>query len=342
MLIERKTVTHLSLAYSVAVHDSPRGKRVLCAAQGRDGCVGFAADTGLELERVWGEPGGTMSIVPLNDDEQFLATNHFYTGFEAKHSSIVHVQRNGDGNFHCRTLVEQPYLHRFQVLDAGGERWVIGTTLCDAKDFKDDWSRPGRIYVGRLIEGQSLAFRAIGPEIYKNHGMFVGPFQGRPQTAIVTGVEGAYLIVPPESGGGEWSVERLLGHEISELRPHDIDGDGEEELIGIEKFHGDRLVVYKKLGNAYEQIYSYPVAWGHALWCGEIFGVRSILLGYVSANAALLLLRPRPEAKSFSLEPTLIDEGQGYNNIDVWPDGDVFRIYAACRTDKVMMYTLRK
>ena len=342
MLIERKRVATLPLAYAIAVHDSARGKRVLCAAQGNAGCIGFDARDGSGVEQVWGEPGGTMSLVPLNGEEEFLATNGFYTGFVAEHSTIVHVKRNGDGGFDCETVVELPYLHRFRVMEAAGETWIIGTTLCDAKDFKDDWSRPGRIYVGKYVPGQAFAFRKIGPAIFKNHGMYVGPFANKGQVAIVTGVEGAFVVEPPERAGGEWSIRPLLGGEISELQPYDIDGDGEEELIVIEKFHGDRLAVYKKRGDSYESIYSYPVAWGHALWCGEVFGVRSLLIGYVSANAALMLLQRRNDAEKFSLLPTLIDDRQGYNTIDVWADGDAFRIYAACRNDDIMLYTLRR
>ncbi|MDR1518872.1 MAG: hypothetical protein LBU23_01845 [Planctomycetota bacterium] len=340
MIITKKVITKLPLCYAIKVYNSSRGKRVMCAAQGKAGCISFSARDGSGIESVWGEPGGTMTIVQLGSEEKFLATQRFYTGFQAKDSCVIYVQRDNNGSYIQNMIFKQPYLHRFTVVDIEGDKWIVGSSMCDSKDFKDDWSTPGRVYAGRFSYPEPCGMKEIKGGICRNHGMYCGPLNAQPQVVIVTGTEGAFALTPPKTKGGEWKSEQLLDCEISELLPYDIDGDGTDELVTIEGFHGDRLNVYKNSDGAYKRIYSFPVGWGHALWCGKIFNKRSILIGYNSANSALLLLRPKPVEGAFSMESTMIDELQAYNNVDVWDDGEKFHIYAACRSDNVIMYTL--
>jgi len=40
------------------------------------------------------------------------------------------------------------------------------------------------------------------------------------------------------------------------------------------------------------------------------------------------------------MDQTIIDELEGPTNIDVWDDGRAFRVYAACDSGRIVMYTL--
>ena len=346
MKTTKKVLHELPFAYSILVYESKRGKRVIAATQGRmepgqTGCISFNALDGSALETVWSTPGGTMTIVSINESEEFFVTHEFYRGFEARKAKVVHVKRNDDGTYTCNNYIDIPFLHRFCVMTVEDEKWIVGATLCDDKDNRDDWSKAGRIYAGRLEYPKPCDFKEIKGGIFKNHGLYHGPHNQKPQVAIFSGIEGAFEVIPPVKKNGDWKVEQLLQFEISEIRVFDFDGDGVDELVTIECFHGDRLNIYKKTDTGYEKVYSYPVAFGHAIWCGKIFGRPSILIGYNQANVALYLLTLK-KVSPFSMEVTMLDELEGYQNLDVWDDGKYFRIYTAGASGKIIMYTLEE
>jgi len=226
-------------------------------------------------------------------------------------------------------------------MNVENEKWIVGGTLCDDKDNIDDWSRSGRIYAGKVEYPKPCDFKDIKKGIFKNHGFYHGPHDHKPEVAILTGVQGAFEVIPPAPKGGQWKIEQLLDFEISEIRVFDLDGDGVDELVTIEGFHGDRLNIYKKTDTGYVNVYSYPIAFGHAIWCGKIFNRPSILIGYNKANIALYLLTVK-KSFPFSMDVTMLDELEGYNNLDVWDDGKQFRIYTAGNNGKINMYTLEE
>lgn len=344
MKVEKRIVTELDSPYAIRVYDCDQGKKVICASQSHDGSVCFMAKDGSNLEPVWKGIGGTMTIWPRPGKEEFFATLGFYKGFRAEESHIVYAKRDEQHGFSYRTCFTKPYLHRFTIVEVSDEKWIVGATLCDSKEYKDDWSKPGSVYVGKLPEtlGEPFETSLFQTGITKNHGMYNGRHDQLKQVVIVTGVEGAFELVPPLQKGQTWTTTKLIDSETSEIYVYDIDGDGIDELVTIEGFHGDRLRIYHRTQDGYETIYSYPTAHGHALWCGRIFDRRCVLLGYRGANGGLLALFYRPSGERISMEPFLVDELEMPSNIDIWNDEDSFRIYAACDTGKVVMYTLTR
>lgn len=47
--------------------------------------------------------------------------------------------------------------------------------------------------------------------------------------------------MPPDSPDGEWRVEKILEGQVGEIAFADIDGDGLEEMMTIEPFHGNSM-----------------------------------------------------------------------------------------------------
>ncbi len=360
MKIGKKTVTCFTYPYSVCVYDSARGKRVLCATESEGKCVSFDARTGENVETVWEGPGGTMTIVPYGED-LFYATQAFFKGMRGGGSYVVRVKQDENGAYRTEKCLDLPFLHRFAVIDVLGKPWFVGGTIADWKDSRDDWSRPGRIRIGKM-NAQPVILQDIKSGIFKNHGMYTGPFEGHPVTVICTGTEGAFAVIPPEAEGEDWQVKQLLDCEVSDIRVYDLDGDGQEELVTIEGFHGDRMKVYKKripetetgkvnMGGtvglsadgtecAYDEVYSFPLAFGHPIWCGSMLGKPRILIGSKQANSGLFILTPKQGEDRLTMDVQMIDELEECSNIDVWEDGDIFRIYAACSSGKVVMYTV--
>lgn len=343
MQIKKQLISEFLFPYAVSVFDGVDGKQVIVASESSGPCVLFNAD-GSNVQQVWEEPGGTMTIWPIPGRMEFIATHGFFKGFNSKTSHIVHVKRNLKGDFSHKTILAVPYLHRFCVVEIDGEYYLVGSTLCKDKDFKEDWSKPGSVYIGKLSKDfdKQVDVHEILGGITKNHGLYHGPHDNLAQVVIVTGVEGAFELIPPEHADEEWAMRQLLDVEVSEIRCYDIDGDGVDELITIERFHGDRLNIYRLENGSYTRIYSYPVAFGHALWCGKLFGKNSILIGYKDSNAALVLLQASERDGVFTMASTVIDEFEQATNLDVWEDEDVVNIYVACSSGKVIRYMLKQ
>ena len=351
--IEKKIVGRFVFPYSICVYDSERGKRVLCATESEGKCISFDARTGEDAETVWEGPGGTMSIVPDGADA-FYATQAFFKGMRGGGSFVVRAERRGDGTYGIEKCFDLPFLHRFTVINVLGEPWFVGGTIADWKDTKDDWSRPGHIWIGKMKDAAPAALPLPDGGIFKNHGMYTGPFDGRRNTVIVTGTEGAFAVLPPEAEGEDWQVKQILDREISDIRVYDLDGDGQEELVTIEGFHGDRMCIYKRIkpsgGNAdrdpeeengrsrYECVYSFPLAFGHPIWCGKMLGKPRILIGSKQANSGLYVLTPKEGAERLTMDVQMIDELEECSNIDVFDDEDTFYIYAACSAGNVVLY----
>lgn len=340
MQVKKQVICNFTFPYAVTVYDGVKGKRVLCATESEGKGVSFSAVDGSDLEEVWSGPGGTMSIVPVGQDE-FFVTHEFYKGFRSAKAHVSHVKREKDGVYSVEKYFDLPYLHRFTIIDVCGEQWLVGGTLCDSKEFKDDWSKPGRIYIGQVEFPKPIDLQVLQSGITKNHGMYFGPHNGRPMVVICTGTEGAFEVIPPSERGGEWKVERLLNTEISDIRVFDIDGDGVDELITIEGFHGDRLKVYKRSDSGeYQEVYAFPLAFGHPIWCGRVLGKPRIIIGYKGANAGLFVLTPKTDGEALSMDVEMIDELEIPSNIDVWDRGNEFDIFAACSSGNVIKYQL--
>lgn len=114
-----------------------------------------------------------------------------------------------------------------------------------------------------------------------------------------------------------WEYENLIDCEISDVRIWDIDGDGSEEIITIEPFHGNNLVIYKSIDNNIDNkwvpikwvpIYNYEVSLGHVIWAGKIFGKNGLIIGNRKNRKDLFCLINKNN-KKLNFNKVIIDEG---------------------------------
>ena len=344
--MEKKVIARLEKCYSIAPLEYQGKQHILVAAEKHDRCILFD-DLGNEKATVWEEPGGVMTMVQVPEtDGQFLATHKFYSPNDSKEAKIVIATPDGEGKWNIRTLVDLPFVHRFDILKSGETHYLIACTLKSGHEFKDDWSNPGKIYVAELPKDLSefdddhqLKLEVLKDGMLKNHGYCKIHMDGR-EASLVCSENGVFRCCPPEIRGGQWTVEQLLDTPASDATMIDLDGDGKEELIVISPFHGDEITICREGENGYETVYRYPekAEFLHAIWSCSINGKPATFLGHRKGARRLMVFTWDEEKGDFTFR-TLDDDCGPANVYGYHADGKDILIAANREINEIAMYT---
>ena len=280
-------------------------------------CNSYSGTDFSRKETVWeGDRGGCMSIIPFATRKgEFLAVNEFYLKISPSAAKLVWGKKTADG-WEVKDLFNLPYLHRFDIYHVDGKDYVICATIARDKAFKDDWSRPGQIYVGEVpedLENGNVVLRQLGDGYYRNHGYARGEYAGK--VCGYFGSDYGIVRVTPPHDGEDWKVEKILDGNISEVALADIDGDGNEEIMTIEPFHGNTINVYKLKDGKYEVDYTYPneIDFAHALVGTTLTGKPCFVAGIRRVNCEAFVLTYEDGA----YKVTTVETGIGPANLDV-------------------------
>jgi hypothetical protein len=318
---ESRRLAHLPAVYSVAVLGPAAHPRVLAASEGRDGSCLLIDPANARVEPVWTGPGGTMSLVPLpGAADHFFAVQRFFAGFDAAESGIVDVRERA-GAWAVTPLMPVPYLHRLGGFADPSGWTLVACSLCAHKDGRDDWSHPGSVY--RIATAGPQAWQKIEVlgGLHRHHGFALTRLGGEP-VLLVSSMEGLFQIaLPGGSGGGAgpmpWSHRQLLEHDVSDAVVLDWDGDGEEELVTVEPFHGDRFVFYDRdRAGTWRAIHQMPCSLGHSLWAGRAFDRPALILGERTGAGRIQLVFPTAGAAN-DWETFTVAEDTGGTNVAV-------------------------
>lgn len=340
--MEKKVLAKLEKCYSVAPLQYKGEPHFLVAAEKHDRCILFDAQ-GSEVSTVWEGPGGVMTMVQIpGTDGQFLATHEFYSPNDSAKARIVLAAPKGD-RWSVRTIADLPFVHRFDILEKGGRRYLIACTLKSGHEHKDDWSHPGKVYAAELPEdlspydeGNQLPLQSIKEGVLKNHGYYRVMENGEP-SALVCGENGVFRFYPPEAPGGDWVEEQLLDTPASDATMIDLDGDGKKELIVMSPFHGDTLRIYKQEKEAWQAVYEYPekLKFLHAIWSGSLMGRPTAVIGHRQGARRLLAFTYEDGAYRFKT----LDEDRGpANAYGCQVSGKDLLLACNRETDEVAMY----
>lgn len=338
MNIEKVFLTDLERAYCTSETTIDGRKKLIIASEGKTSCLAYDIET-LEKTVVWEDVGGTMSIVPIPDKNgDFLAVQRFYSGFNASDTRIVHVSKDGE-KFKVSELFALPFVHRFDILTVGDINYFIGCTLCTSKNGKDDWSDPGKIYVGIIPDDltQSIELSVIKEGLTKNHGYSRANWNGK-LAGMVTSEEGLFAVYPPETKGGSWRVETILERPISDVAILDIDGDGIDEIATIEDFHGDKFLISKKTANGYEIVYQKEIEFGHVVYATTLRGKPTFIGAERGGNMDLFYI----QSAENGFKTEVIETGVGASNVYVINQVDKDIILSANRQiHQAVLYYVR-
>lgn len=347
MKIEKKVISNLTKCYSIAPLHYQGKDHILVAAEKVDKCLLFDTE-GNEEDVVWEEPGGVMTMVQVpGTDGQFLATHKFYSPNDSKEAKIVKVTPIEKGNWEVKTLVDLPFVHRFDVLERNGVRYLIACALKSDHEYKDDWRFPGKVYAAVLPEDLSafdedhqLELKVIKDGMLKNHGYYKVEDEGV-QTSVISCDGGVFQFVPPAEADGEWEIRTLTTDAASDAVLVDFDEDGEKELAVIAPFHGDKVCFYKKKDGIFEMVYEFGESrdFLHSIFGGSLCGKPAFVTGHRKAERDLMAFTYNKEKETYEME--YIDRDCGSANVYHYvKDGKDMLISTNREIDEVALYTI--
>lgn len=341
----KHAIAEMEKCYSVCPITLRGVQGFLVATEKSGGCFFFNLKGEL-VEQIWQDPGGVMSLVPVpGKADQFLSTHEFYGPNDSAKARLV-LAYLADGQWQVKIVADLPFVHRFDVLSTPEKNYVIACTLKSGHEYKEDWTHPGKIYIGELpddllAEGAKLDLTVLAEGLTKNHGYYrCYDGDGRPYS-VVSADNGVFKVSPPSPAQPAWKLEKLLDGAFSDATLIDLDGDGQLELLTFAPFHGDDLRIWRLVDGKYELDYAHPepVEFLHAIWSGIINDKPTILLGNRKGRRELLALTWDREAKKYHFQ--LLDSDRGPANVTYFEREGKRLIVATNReTNEVAMYVL--
>jgi hypothetical protein len=128
--------------------------------------------------------------------------------------------------------------------------------------------------------------------------------------------------------GEEWLSDKILEIPTGDVVLNDLDGDGQEEILAIQPFHGDTACVYKRTGREWAPVWRATLDFGHVAWAGEIRGRKSLILGSRAGKKELSLYLLK-DASRWEFDRIILDEGKGAANIAVVNEADRDLVFAS-------------
>ncbi len=340
MNIQKQVLATLKGCYSCNSIELDGRTNILLASEGENACLAWSAPDYKQSHTVWEGPGGTMSIVPIpGTNGEFLAVQKFFRMFDWEEAKVVHVRPQANGGYEVTDILPLPYVHRFDLLTVGGRHYFIGCTLATKKATKEDWSSPGKIWVGEYTGVGPMSITVLKDGLTKNHG-YSRLVQDGVMRGLVTCDEGAFEVTPPQAAGGEWGVRQFMDWPISDISAIDIDGDGELEFATIEDFHGPYFRIYKKIDGAFKKVFEHPevTEFYHVVVGATLAGEPVFIGGCRRGKQQLFYVRAKRKSP-LELEAVVIEEGVGPSNVYVLHEKGRDIIVAANReTDESALY----
>lgn len=344
--IRKNVIGNLEKCYSIAPLKYKGTDHILVAAEKTAPCLLFDTE-GKKEDTVWTEPGGVMTMLQVpGSNGIFLATHKFYSPNDSKEARIVIVAPKAEGGWGVRTLADLPFVHRFDILERNGLRYLIACTIKSGHEYKDDWSSPGKVYAAVLPEDLSvfnkehqLELHVIRDGLLKNHGYY-RIMEGNVPTALISAAQGVFRFIPPANAGGGWVIRQLTDEPASDGVLLDFDGDGEKELAVIYGFHGDKIVFYKEKEGRWQPVFEYAGAeFAHAIFGGDICGIPVLLIGHRKGAGNLLAFTWNKETKRYEVQT--LDQDCGPANVfHFCREGKDFVLSANRETDEIALYEL--
>jgi len=346
MRFEKTIIHRMIMPYAVGTVQGAAGISVVCATEDHGPTV-IADPPYTRGHRLLDGPGGCMALVPDPDTpSQLWAVMGCFVGYKFQGAGIYRIhgaETVAEAAAYAvsgglQRAADLPFAHRIGVVRRAGRRHLVAANLAADKKDAADWSKPGAVYAAELTAGEGpIALRPVLSGIHRNHGFLVTRFEGKP-SVLIGGAEGLFAL-DLEDGGPAWASRKVLPHEVSEIAVADLDGDGADELVTIEPFHGSTLRAYHGKGGGWTPFWEAEISFGHCVLAGTFLGRPSVLVSNRTGSKDLVLFQFDQGAPA---RPTaiVVDAGAAAANMLVLPFEGRDRIFSANQAaGELVMYT---
>lgn len=256
------------------------------------------------------------------------------SGFNRRDRSVIEYvhwfeQPEGDGEWTSHPIEVVPYTHRLMSVDfqGTGQEALIVASIRGALGDLSDWSDPGVLWLYEYPEDpyDSWVHYEIDGNLHLNHGLSVCDVDDDGRQDILIGARDGLIWYepPPEQLMDPWSRWVISDLESSETWAADVDGDGVNEILSIEPWHGNELVVYKCEGDIRRGPWSRKIVdatlnRGHSVQAVDVDGdgVVELISGFNGEETELNVYKPAGDATG-KWEKETIDDGLGMGQMEV-------------------------
>jgi hypothetical protein len=337
-----KTVIHrMNMPYAIGTLGTGQERSIVCATEDHGPVVRIAPPF-REARTLVPGPGGCMALVcdPEKPADLYVIMGCFLL-YKFQGGGIYRIHTPREGEAAAVRLFDLPFAHRIGLARRGASRYLLAANLAADKKDAADWTLPGGVYAAQL-DGDAdtgLQLQPVLPGIHKNHGFLLADLEGR-ASLLICGSEGV-LAVDLQSSDKDWQSRQVLAQETSEIAVFDLDGDGADELVTIEPFHGNALRAYKRLGKNWSAFWDTELEFGHCVLAGMFEGRRSVFVSNRSGSRSLLLFQFGEDGTT-KPRRIVVEDGAGAANMLVLRHAGRDHLFAANQAaGEVVRYTPR-
>ncbi|MFW5995204.1 MAG: hypothetical protein ACOCRN_03755 [Spirochaetia bacterium] len=328
--VRKQVLDRIEGGYALMLDRGPAGEFLFVGSESKGGQSRLIRlDTG-EVCTATDKVGGMMHILPVpGESGVYVAAMGMYAPFIGQRAAVYMLRAGAEWNseWSVEKLFDMPFVHRLGFMHVDGADHLLVATVSLGKESPDDWSRPGGLYAVNFTEAVARGtweLQTVTEDIYRNHGMWAGSFDGE-QSLLLSGAEGLFAIRPDSGVRGGFRLDPVIEEEISEMVAVDLDGDGVDEMVVIEPFHGHRLRVYKRGGEAgagdrsgrWESVWkTEDLSFAHGLNFVQCGSRPLVLVG--NRRAGMELLAFDFDGLSGNGTRYVLDEGVGPTQIEQW------------------------
>ena len=280
------------------------------------------------------------------------------SGFNRRDRSVIEYlhwfeQSDDGGEWKSHWIAEIPYIHRLISVDfqGTGEYALIVASIRGPVGDLDDWSASGVLWLYEYPNDPYGTWKhfTIDDNLHLNHGLSVCDVDDDGRQDILIGArDGLIWFEPPaESLTDPWSKWVISDLESSETWAADIDGDGINEILSIEPWHGNELVYYKcegdiRRGPWKRGLIDASLNRGHSIQALDVDGDGQVELisGYNGEGTELNIYRATNIAEN-EWKKENIDKGLGIGQmeiLDINKNGKLDIVATGISTGNVRLY----
>ncbi len=288
------------------------------------------------------EGSGHITIAPYdltkNGTPELIVGSGFNRGVNAAGGYLHWLEAPTQHGQHWKShpVAAVPFIHRIalaHLVEAAAQTlppFLIVASIRGEAGDPGEWHSPGALWCYELptdpYAPDAWRARTLDDTLHINHGLTIADVDrdGR-EDVLISCTEGLIWYEPPDDPmTGTWGKWILSDRPCSDTCAADLDGDGVNEILAIEPWHGNSLVWYKATGDPrtdpWERyLIDETLNRGHAIAAVDVDGdgALEVICGYNGEGTSLHLYRAENLAENRWRKETVDAGGLGVGQMQV-------------------------